>query len=411
MGVVRSRTTSRPRARAARARAIPKPARQVRTNPAPNRITNSVIAEWLALEADRAQGMAVKALRSASRRAFLWPAEVTELVRNKQPLTELAAVGPFIERTIKQWLDNPPPVEPPPPIRQNFLPLTTARSILSRTRFGMPRGDLQMHSKWSDGSAAVAQMAEAGRELGYEYIAITDHSKGLKIAGGINEAQLEQQAHEIAEVNATLRASGFQVLRSIEMNLSPDGSGDMEPEALETLDLVVGSFHSRLRVTEDQTERYLAALRNPSVHILGHPRGRIYNYRMGLSADWAWVFALAAELDKAIEVDSYPDRQDIDVELLQLARDSGVKIAIDTDAHHPEQLSFVELGCAAAALVGFPQDRIINFMPVDQLLEVGQAEVVEVTKLKPSNCRFTDNRSLVTLAATVRKAVHAAGPS
>jgi len=89
---------------------------------------------------------------------------------------------------------------------------------------------------------------------------------------------------------------------------------------------------------------------------------------MGLSANWPKVFAVAAKLDKAIEVDSYPDRQDIDVELLQLALDSGVKLAVDTDAHHPEQLSFVELGCAAAALVGFPQDRIINFMPVDKLL-------------------------------------------
>jgi putative hydrolase len=368
MGVLRSRTTSSPRARRPPSNTVPKSVRKLRPTLSTNEITNSVIAEWLALEADHAQGMAVKALRRASRRAFLWPVEVTELVKANQPLTELAGVGPFIERTIKQWLDNPPPIEPPPPIRQNFLSLTIARSVLLRAGFGLPRGDLQMHSKWSDGSAAIGQMAEAGRDLGYEYIAITDHSKGLKIAGGINEIQLEQQAREIEEVNSALRASGFQVLRSIEMNLSPDGSGDMDPEALERLDLVVGSFHSRLRVTEDQTERYLAALRNPCVHILGHPRGRIYNYRMGLSANWPKVFAVAAKLDKAIEVDSYPDRQDIDVELLQLALDSGVKLAVDTDAHHPEQLSFVELGCAAAALVGFPQDRIINFMPVDKLL-------------------------------------------
>lgn len=95
------------------------------------------------------------------------------------------------------------------------------------------------------------------------------------------------------------------------MNLSPRGEGDMEPEALRALDLVLGSFHSSLRKTEDQTERYLSAIRNPHVHIHGHPRGRIYNYRLGLTADWSRVFAEAAHLGKAVEIDSYPDRQDL----------------------------------------------------------------------------------------------------
>jgi DNA polymerase (family 10) len=162
--------------------------------------------------------------------------------------------------------------------------------------------------------------------------------------------------------------SGVTVLRSIELNVNPAGEGDMEEAALKDLDLVVGSFHSRLRVTDDQTERYLAALRNPHVHILGHPRGRVYNFRIGLTADWKRVFATAAKLDKAVEVDSYPDRQDLDIELLALARNSGVKIAIDTDAHHAEQLGFIELGLAAAALVDYPVDRIVNFFPREKLL-------------------------------------------
>ena len=142
----------------------------------------------------------------------------------------------------------------------------------------------------------------------------------------------------------------------------------MEPDALAELDIVVGSFHSALRTKEDQTDRYLAAIRNPHIHILGHPRGRIYNFRLGLKADWERVFAEAARLDKAVEVDCYPDRQDLDVGLLKIAKLEGCKIAIDTDAHHPEQLAFVELGLAAAIKAGIARENIINFKAVDELL-------------------------------------------
>jgi histidinol phosphatase-like PHP family hydrolase len=231
------------------------------------------------------------------------------------------------------------------------------------------RGDLQMHSRWSDGSATIAEMADAAKERSYEYIAITDHSKGLKIAGGIDERALKRQGTEIAKVNAALSKSGSQltVLRSIEMNLNPRGEGDMSPDSLRSLDLVLGSFHSALRTTEDQTERYLAALRNPHVHILGHPRGRIYNFRIGLKADWPRVFAEAARLDKALEIDCYPDRQDLNVALLKTARDHGTRISLGTDAHHGWQLEFIDLGLAAALRAKIPSDRILNFMPILEL--------------------------------------------
>src|SRR5438128_7377675 len=149
-----------------------------------------------------------------------------------------------------------------------------------------------MHSTWSDGADSIGDMAQAGYERGYEYIAITDHSKGLRIAGGIDEAELKRQAEEITQVNRALARAGkrVRVLRSIEMNLNPQGQGDMDAAALGELDIVLGSFHSALRKTEDQTERYLAALRNPDIQILGHPRGRIYNHRLGLNADWKRVF-------------------------------------------------------------------------------------------------------------------------
>lgn len=255
--------------------------------------------------------------------------------------------------------------------------MAEARRLLA-TRPSWPgklHGDLQMHSHWSDGSATIAEMADAAKERSYEYIAITDHSKGLKIAGGIDERALKRQGTEIGKVNAALSKSGLQltVLRSIEMNLNPRGEGDMSPDSLLGLDLVLGSFHSALRTTEDQTERYLAALRNPYVHILGHPRGRIYNFRIGLKADWPRVFAEAARLHKALEIDCYPDRQDLNVALLKIAREHGTRISLGTDAHHGWQLEFIDLGLAAALRAKISTDRIVNFMSLLELKTWAQA--------------------------------------
>jgi len=151
------------------------------------------------------------------------------------------------------------------------------------------------------------------------------------------------------------------------MNLNRAGEGDMSPHSLSALDLVLASFHSSLRIVEDQTERYVAALRNPHIQILGHPRGRIYNFRIGLRADWPRVFAEATQLDKALEVDCYPDRQDLNVALLKIARKHGTRISLGTDAHHPWQLEFIELSLAAILRAKLPAERIVNFMPVDQL--------------------------------------------
>jgi len=258
------------------------------------------------------------------------------------------------------------------PVRRNFLSLAEAQRIISaHPEFrAQLKGDLQMHTEWSDGSGTIRDMAEAALARGYEYIGITDHTKGLKIAGGIDETQLALQAEEIQELNRSFRSHGqqFRVLRSVELNLSPSGEGDLDCDFLKGLDIVLGSFHSKLRVTEDQTDRYIAALSNPCLHILGHPRGRVYNYRIGLKADWRRVFARAAELDKAIEIDAYSDRQDIDLELLRIASEEGVRISFGSDSHHPWQLVFLDLALAAAVLAGISETRIVNFLPVDELL-------------------------------------------
>jgi histidinol phosphatase-like PHP family hydrolase len=334
-------------------------------------LSNADVAELLGREAERSEGILPRAFKRAARSAFLWPEEASALLVEGRPLTELKSVGPFIAKRLEAWLENPPRVPSAPDIRRGFLTLASARKILAakpawRT---LLRGDLQMHTQWSDGSGSVSQMAAEAATRGYDYIAITDHSKGLKIAGGIDEAALRKQAKEIAAVNrASAKAGGkVAVLHSIEMNLNPRGEGDMEASALRNLDLVLGSFHSSLRTTEDQTERYLRALRNPQIQILGHPRGRIYNYRLGLKADWARVFGTAAKLGKAVEVDCYPDRQDLSLSLLRIAKTEGVRISLGTDAHHPWQLGFIELGLAAALKAAIPEGRIINFLPLPAL--------------------------------------------
>ena len=332
--------------------------------------TNAHIAEMLAREAERAKQPLQRALRRAARRAFLWPDEVVDLLRRDEKLTQLSGIGPYLNRLILQWLKKSPDQLDPPEIRRDFLTLATARSMRKKQPklFVDVRGDLQMHTTWSDGSASVPEMAEAAALRGYSYIAITDHAKGLKIAGGINEDQLARQAEEIAEVNLSLSRKGLRVLRSIELNLAPDGRGDMDTGILQHLDLVLGCFHSALRRKEDQTERYLAALRNPSVDILGHPRGRIYNFRLGLKADWSRVFALAAQLDKAVEVDCYPDRQDLNVDLLRIAKLEGCRISLGTDSHGPSQLDFMDLGVCAVARAGIARTQILNFLSLNELL-------------------------------------------
>ena len=334
------------------------------------KLSNAELAELLARKAETSSGILVRAFRRAARSAFLWPEPVSALLAANRSLIELHGIGPFIAKQLRAWIEKPPRNKiRPPTIRRDFQTRADARVLLGKNSAWAKRlrGDLQMHTGWSDGSASVLEMAQAAKERGYEYIAITDHSKGLKIAGGIDEKALAEQGREIAGVNSAMRGAGLTVLRSIEMNLNPRGEGDMDPKSLRRLDVVLGAFHSALRTKEDQTARYMAALHNLDIQILGHPRGRIYNYRLGLKADWPRVFAQAAQLDKAVEIDSYPDRQDLNVALLKIAREAGVRISLGTDSHHADQLEFIELGLAAALKARIPPDRIINFMDLTSL--------------------------------------------
>ena len=329
--------------------------------------TNGDLAELLARAAEDQEGHRQRALRRAARAALLWPEEMAEVIAAGRSPTEFPAVGPWVARRVREWVEDPPePPEPPAP-RRGFLTMARARRVVAehpewRTDL---RADLQMHTTWSDGKAELGEMVEAARALGYRFVAVTDHSKGLPIARGMPEDKLLEQGRAIRAVNE--RLDGFTVLRGLEMNLSPEGEGDMDPEVLAGLDLVLGAFHSKLRVTEDQTERYLAALRNPTIDVLAHPRGRRWGARAGLRADWPRVFEAAARADVALEIDTFPDRQDLDVERARMAAEAGVRISLGTDAHRVSELGSMDLGLATAILAGVPRERILNFLAPEEL--------------------------------------------
>jgi putative hydrolase len=230
------------------------------------------------------------------------------------------------------------------------------------------RGDFQMHSTWSDGTETIAAMAQAALEMGHTCLGITDHSYGLPIARGISMAQAARQWLEVDELNATL-AGRFRVFKGIEANILVDGNLDVQPEERALFEFVVASPHSQLRRSEDQTTRMVNAVTTDGVAILGHPRGRMFNSRPGVSADWDIVFEQAASRGVAIELDGNWHRQDIDYLLARRALDAGCIFALDSDAHSIGELRFSDYAIAHARLAGIPAERVINCWPDDRLEE------------------------------------------
>jgi histidinol phosphatase-like PHP family hydrolase len=257
-------------------------------------------------------------------------------------------------------------------LRRHFLSRAEVRRILTDRSLAGPtiqqyRGDLQMHSEWSDGSPTVQEIADACLERGYQYAAVTDHSYGLKIAGGMSMDEAAKQRRAIEDVN-TAYDGRFRLLQGIEANIDEVGQLDLSDEEAETFDVVLAAPHSRLRKAEDQTDRMLTAIEHPAVRILAHPRGRITGSRAGVVADWDAVFASAARRGVAIEIDGDPARQDVDHVLATRACDAGCVMALDSDAHTTAQLSYAETAVAHARLAAIPPDRIVNCWPLDQLL-------------------------------------------
>jgi putative hydrolase len=225
-----------------------------------------------------------------------------------------------------------------------------------------------MHSDWSDGVNTIEAMVDGCVQLGYGCSALTDHSYGLAIAGGLSMERFAEQHAIFADLNDSL-GGRFRLLKGVEANLRTDGSVDMEPEELALFDIVIGSPHSLLRRPEDQTGRMVAAVSQPNVHILGHPRGRVYNSRPGVLADWDAVFAAAASSRVALEIDGIWDRQDLDYELASRAFEHGCIFSVDSDAHSRFDLRDALTALAHARLAGIPASHVINNWPDDALLD------------------------------------------
>jgi histidinol phosphatase-like PHP family hydrolase len=229
------------------------------------------------------------------------------------------------------------------------------------------RGDLQMHSEWSDGTMTLPALADGCAARGYSHSAVTDHSHGLPIARGMTASQAARQHEAIDALN---RANGprFRLIKGVEANIGADGALDLSADEAASFELVLAAPHSQLRTTADQTSRLLRAIETPSVHVLAHPRGRIWGTRSGIAADWTRVFARAADLRVAIEIDGDPSRQDLDHTLAREALAAGCLFALDSDAHRVHQLHYVDTALAHARLAGIPAARIVNCWPLDALL-------------------------------------------
>jgi putative hydrolase len=231
------------------------------------------------------------------------------------------------------------------------------------------RGDLHLHSNWSDGGDTIIEMATKARDLGHDYVALTDHSPRLKIANGLSPSRLREQLEVVDDVNREL--APFRLLTGIEVDILEDGALDQEDELLARVDVVVASVHSKLRMaSREMTARMVRAMENPHADILGHCTGRLLTGRGRPPSEFdpEAVFGTCARYDKAVEVNSRPERLDPPRELLKQVVDRGIKVAISTDAHATEQLEWQSFGTSRAAECGVVPDGVVNAWKADDLL-------------------------------------------
>ncbi|MPZ23143.1 MAG: PHP domain-containing protein [Dehalococcoidia bacterium] len=229
------------------------------------------------------------------------------------------------------------------------------------------RGDLHVHTIWSDGGAEMIEMVETAIDLGHEYVAITDHSPSLKIARGLSIERLEEQFLLVEDVQRQV-GDRIRILTGSETDILLDGSLDWPEDHLRRLDIVVGSVHNKLRIPPDEmTPRLVEAMQNPYLDILGHPTGRMGG-KARSSYDHELVFAAAAHFGVALEINSRPERLDLQPDLVRLATSLGCNFVISTDAHAPGQMMWQGNGVAIAEEAGLDQDRILNALSADDLL-------------------------------------------
>jgi DNA polymerase (family 10) len=258
----------------------------------------------------------------------------------------------------------------PPEIREDRgeIPAAESGELPRLLELEDLRGDLQMHSTWSDGRNSLEEMLEACAARGYEYFAITDHSKALAMIEGLDAARLEKQWVEIDEIAA--RHPEIRILRSMEVDILRDGTLDLEDEMLAQLDLVVISIHSYFGLPQaEQTERVLRAVRHPEVNILAHPTGRLINRRPPIDLDVDEVLRACVESGVAVELNAQPSRLDLKDTHVMRARELGLKVAISTDAHRTAELDLIHYGVEQARRAWLTPDDVLNALPLSGLLE------------------------------------------
>ena len=309
------------------------------------------------LERASAPTYRVRAFRRAAQVVTDLPAgELAERV-GTGTLTALPGIGPATAAVIEQALGGDEPA---------YLTRLLEEAVPAE-RTGLRaalRGDCHTHSDWSDGGSPPIEMAEAARDLGHEWIALTDHSPRLTVANGLSAERLEEQLELIARLNSEL--APFRIRSGIEVDILDDGALDQRDDLLGQLDVVVASVHSKLRMpAAEMSPRMVAAIANPRVDVLGHCTGRMVlgRGRPESAFDAEVVFAACREHNVAVEINCRPERQDPPDRLLQLAADAGCRFAIDTDAHAPGQLDWLDSGCERAERFGITADRVINAQP------------------------------------------------
>jgi DNA polymerase (family 10) len=229
------------------------------------------------------------------------------------------------------------------------------------------KGDLHCHSKWDGGQNTIEEIVEMAKKMGYQYIGIADHTKFLRIERGLDEKKLTLQRKEIDSLNKKLR--NFKILQGAETNIMPDGSIDIKDEALKKLDYAIAGIHSNFKMPKEKmTERIIKAMKNPNVDIISHPTGRIIQRRDEYQIDFDKILRAAKEYKVILEINSFPERLDLNDQNIRRAKEAKVKMVINTDAHHRDQLRFIEFGIAQARRGWAEKEDIINCWPIEKLL-------------------------------------------
>jgi DNA polymerase (family 10) len=257
-----------------------------------------------------------------------------------------------------------------PELRENRGEIQAAEKGKLPSLIGLEdiRGDLQMHTRATDGKNSIAEMAQKSKEMGYEYIAITDHSKAVRVAGGLNEKELARHLKEIEKANSQF--PGLRILKGVEVDILGDGSLDLKDEILKECEVVLASVHSRFNLEEGQmTRRIIKALKNPNVNILAHPTGRLILEREPYKVNLKEVIQAAIDHGVVLEINAYPDRLDLKDVDARLAKDMGAKLVISTDAHSTVQLELMKFGVFTARRGWIEAKDVINTLPLEGLLK------------------------------------------